>query len=90
MAQQLADITMFRSFRQLIDEKKLNRFLSLDWPQIERDLHEINQGIIELEKLAAMIEKTNCVLGQLNGLFGVLYEEKHGKPLFCLDNLEDA
>ena len=55
----------------MIDEKKLNKFLSLDWETIEKTLKEINQGIKDLEKIKSDIE----ALSQVLGLF---YEEKYG------------
>jgi len=55
----------------MLSLKKLNKFLSLDWDKIENDLHKINEGIKELEKLKREIEAISEVLG-------LFYDEKYG------------
>jgi len=66
----------------MVDEEKLNRFYRVDWGQVARDLHEINQGIIELEKLAPMIVQLDEAITKLAEVLGVEYEEHHSGSLF--------
>ena len=74
---------MWRSGFTLLDEIKLNRFLSLDWGKIEADLKKVDQEIELLEKLAATVDAISEVLG-------LFYEERYGakKPDLRLWDLE--
>ena len=60
----------------------LDRFFRVDWNQVARDLHEINQGIIELEKLAPLIIQLDETITKLAEVIGIEYEEHHGAPVF--------
>ena len=62
-----------------VDETKLNKFLSVDWDQVQQDLAKIDREIELLEKIVAAIESISAVAG-------ALYEEQHTKPDAHLDD----
>ena len=39
------------------DEQKLNKFLSLDWPQFKKTIQEIGEKIKALEKIVTAFEQ---------------------------------
>lgn len=66
-----------------VDETKLNKFLSLDWENIEQTLKEINEGLAILEQIAKTCESLDLTIA-------AMYEEQHTKPDAHLDDfLED-
>lgn len=67
----------------MLDEEKLNKFLSLDWGQIEKDLEKINMEIELLEKIALAVDAINEVVG-------LFYEEKYGGKIeTTLEDIEE-
>ena len=61
----------------MVDGEALDRFYRVDWDQVARDLHEINQGIIEIEKIAPIILQLDASITKLAEIIGVEYEERH-------------
>ena len=61
----------------MVDGNALNRFYRVNWDQVARDLHEINQGIVELEKIAPIIIQLDASISKLAEILGVDYEECH-------------
>jgi len=60
-----------KEVKVLVDQERLNRFLAVDWKKVTQEIHEINEGIKTLERLADAIEK-------LEDIIDVFYEEKYG------------